>query len=52
MIRKCSEPIVRLRFFFVPSHNGISHSPKEYTAAAHLESGVKFLIHYLYRLAY
>jgi len=38
--------------FFVPSHNGISHSPKEYTAAAHLESGVKFLIHYLYRLAY
>ncbi|EIJ80433.1 allantoate amidohydrolase [Bacillus methanolicus PB1] len=38
--------------FFVPSCKGISHSPKEFTDKLYLENGLKFLIEYLYRLAY
>ncbi len=37
---------------FVPSKNGISHSPLEYTSPEHLENGVSVLMDYLYRLAY
>ncbi|MFP3917810.1 allantoate deiminase [Lysinibacillus telephonicus] len=37
---------------FVPSKNGISHSPLEYTSPEHLENGVLVLMDYLYRLAY
>ncbi|MBU3180832.1 allantoate deiminase [Clostridium psychrophilum] len=37
---------------FVPSHNGISHSPEEYTLAKDLAEGVKILIHSIYELAY
>lgn len=38
--------------FFVPSYKGISHSPKEFTDKLDLERGLKFLIEYLYQLAY
>lgn len=37
---------------FVPSKNGISHSPLEYTDSAKLEIGVSVLMDYLYELAY
>ncbi|MFS3930615.1 allantoate deiminase [Priestia flexa] len=37
---------------FVPSENGISHSPKEYTSAEQLEKGIQVLIELLYKLAY
>ncbi len=37
---------------FVPSHQGISHSPKEYTNNRDLESGINMLIKLLYQLAY
>ena len=37
---------------FVPSQNGISHNPAEYTAPEHLEQGIKALIESLYALAY
>ncbi|MGE6894803.1 allantoate deiminase [Priestia flexa] len=37
---------------FVPSKNGISHSPKEYTSAEQLEKGIQVLIELLYKLAY
>lgn len=37
---------------FVPSKNGISHSPFEYTSPEYLENGVSVLMDYLYRLAY
>lgn len=37
---------------FVPSHRGISHSPKEYTSSRDLESGINMLIELLYQLAY
>lgn len=37
---------------FVPSHKGISHSPKEYTFPEDLTNGVKVLIELLYKLAY
>lgn len=37
---------------FVPSKNGISHSPLEYTSPEQLENGVSVLMDYLYRLAY
>lgn len=37
---------------FVPSVDGISHSPKEFTKKEDLESGVEVLTELLYRLAY
>ncbi|MRH44337.1 allantoate deiminase [Aquibacillus halophilus] len=37
---------------FVPSKNGISHSPKEYTNKQDLENGVEMLTEFLYKLAY
>ncbi|RBW69778.1 Zn-dependent hydrolase [Bacillus taeanensis] len=37
---------------FVPSQGGISHSSLEYTAPAHLETGLHVLIDTLYELAY
>lgn len=37
---------------FVPSRQGISHSPKEFTALRDLEVGVQMLTNLLYRLAY
>lgn len=37
---------------FIPSHNGISHSPLEFTEAQDLENGVAVLMEYLYKLAY
>ncbi|MCY9028397.1 allantoate deiminase [Bacillus inaquosorum] len=37
---------------FVPSRDGISHSPKEYTSARQLEIGVRALTDLLYKLAY
>lgn len=37
---------------FVPSHQGISHSPSEYTKPEDLETGVQMLMKILYRLAY
>jgi len=37
---------------FIPSHNGISHSPKEFTSVEDLETGIKILSEILYKLAY
>ncbi|RYL95872.1 allantoate amidohydrolase [Sporolactobacillus sp. THM7-4] len=37
---------------FVPSHKGISHSPKEFTRTEDLEVGVRMLMKILYKLAY
>lgn len=37
---------------FVPSHKGISHSPKEYTKSDDLENGLHMLTELLYKLAY
>ena len=37
---------------FVPSKNGISHSPLEFTESFQLEIGVSVLMDYLYELAY
>ncbi|WP_056983467.1 M20 family metallo-hydrolase [Lentilactobacillus farraginis] len=37
---------------FVPSRNGISHSPKEYTAPADLETGITILKAQLYQECY
>lgn len=37
---------------FVPSHQGISHSPKEYTKPEDLATGVNILTSFLYELAY
>lgn len=37
---------------FVPSHKGISHSPKEFTSIADLERGIEVLTEMLYKLAY
>ncbi len=37
---------------FVPSQNGISHSPDEWTKPEDLEKGVKMLTELLYQLAY
>lgn len=37
---------------FVPSRDGISHNPLEYTAPEYLEKGVRALIGTLYELAY
>lgn len=38
--------------FFVPSKDGISHSPAEHTDVEDLENGVRVLMHVLYKLAY
>ncbi|MEH7347106.1 allantoate deiminase [Bacillus sp. JJ1532] len=45
-------PIVPTAMIFVPSRNGISHNPFEYTSPEELATGVKALIHSLYVLAY
>lgn len=37
---------------FVPSHKGISHSPKEFTSIVDLEIGIDLLTEMLYKLAY
>ena len=37
---------------FVPSHNGRSHSPQEYTASADLVAGASALLHSLLALGY
>ncbi|MEZ0116309.1 UNVERIFIED_ORG: allantoate deiminase [Heyndrickxia coagulans] len=37
---------------FVPSRNGISHSPREYSAIRDLETGIDLLENVLYKLAY
>ncbi|MEQ2526799.1 allantoate deiminase [Bacillaceae bacterium CLA-AA-H227] len=37
---------------FVPSQDGISHSPKEFTRIEDLETGVELLTELLYKLAY
>lgn len=37
---------------FVPSHNGVSHSPKEFTKTEDLETGVRMLMKILYQIAY
>ncbi|OLS40667.1 allantoate deiminase [Bacillus sp. MRMR6] len=37
---------------FVPSQNGISHSPKEFTSSEDLEIGIDLLTEILYKLAY
>ena len=37
---------------FLPSHNGISHSPEEFTEAQDLLEGIKTLVEILYLLAY
>lgn len=45
-------PRVPTGLLFVPSHNGISHSPKEHTELADLAEGVKALTNAIYELAY
>lgn len=42
----------RTAMIFVPSRNGVSHSPLEYTKPEHLEAGVQVLMDLLYQLAY
>ncbi|TDL32665.1 Zn-dependent hydrolase [Jeotgalibacillus sp. S-D1] len=37
---------------FVPSENGISHSPEEWTAEDELEKGIEMMMLQLYKLAY
>ncbi|MGN7940295.1 allantoate deiminase [Virgibacillus sp. 6R] len=37
---------------FVPSKNGVSHSPNEFTKTEDLERGIQLLIKILYKLAY
>ncbi|MFZ4452645.1 M20 family metallo-hydrolase [Salibacterium aidingense] len=37
---------------FVPSHNGVSHAPQEYTDKKDLENGIHMLTELLYKLAY
>lgn len=45
-------PIVPTAMIFVPSRDGISHNPLEYTSPEELATGVKALIDSLYVLAY
>lgn len=45
-------PFCPTLLLFVPSQNGISHSPKEYTAIRDLETGILLLENILYKLAY
>ncbi|MBS7344420.1 MAG: Zn-dependent hydrolase [Caryophanon sp.] len=44
--------VVPTTLLFVPSKDGISHSPKEYTAAEQLQTGIDVLKAVLYQLAY
>ncbi|MFC7392966.1 allantoate deiminase [Scopulibacillus cellulosilyticus] len=44
--------VVPTAMIFVPSHNGISHNPDEYTEPRDLAEGVKALIGALYKLGY
>ena len=37
---------------FVPSKDGISHNPKEFTSLKELERGIELLTEVLYQLAY
>ena len=37
---------------FIPSHNGISHSPDEFTSKEDLASGTEVMTQVLYHLAY
>ncbi|MBT2696150.1 allantoate deiminase [Bacillus sp. ISL-40] len=45
-------PVCATSLLFVPSHNGISHSPKEFTSLEELETGIELLTELLYKLAY
>ncbi|MEN1967437.1 allantoate deiminase [Lentibacillus sp. N15] len=45
-------PVIPTAMIFVPSRNGISHSPNEYTSPEHLAEGVRALIGALYELGY
>lgn len=45
-------PTIPTAMIFVPSKDGISHNPLEYTSPKELAVGVKALIHSLYELAY
>lgn len=45
-------PVIPTAMIFVPSRNGISHSPDEYTKPEQLAEGVHVLIHTLYELGY
>ena len=44
--------IAPVGMIFVPSKNGVSHNPEEFTEPALLEKGVEILAETLYRLAY
>lgn len=37
---------------FIPSHNGMSHSPREYTSVEDLDRGIDILSEILYKMAY
>jgi allantoate deiminase len=45
-------PVCPTILLFVPSKNGISHSPKEFTSLEDLETGIELLTEVLYKLAY
>lgn len=45
-------PVIPTAMLFVPSHNGISHSPLEYTRPEDLAEGIRALASALYELAY
>lgn len=45
-------PVCATSLLFVPSHKGISHSPKEFTSLEDLETGIELLTELLYKLAY
>lgn len=45
-------PVCPTAMLFVPSRDGVSHSPEEYTAPEHLETGASVLAKMLYELAY
>jgi allantoate deiminase len=45
-------PVCPTSLLFVPSQNGISHSPNEFTSLEDLETGIDLLTELLYKLAY
>jgi allantoate deiminase len=45
-------PLCPTLLLFVPSMNGISHSPREFTSLEDLETGIDLLTDVLYKLAY
>ncbi len=45
-------PFIPTAMLFVPSRDGVSHSPAEYTEPSYLAEGVKVLVGTLYDLAY